>query len=294
MKKKVIVIISGGIGNQLFMYATARRLALANDAELVLDMVTGFENDYVYKRKFNLNHFNISGRLANSNERLTPFSRLLRRLIRWWNTHKSYRSRTYIREEAKGFDCRLIDFQIKSTLFLEGYWQSEKYFKDVESFIRSDLQIIPPNDLLNSHYYDKVNSCNSVALSVRFFDHPSATTRPNNLTSDYYIAAILQIEKAIPDAHYFIFSEYPEEARMLIPRDDDRVTIISHNTSENAYADLWLMSKCKNFIIANSTFAWWGAWLSAHDNKIICCPDPSRLKNKSWHSDMIPDKWIKV
>ena len=78
--RKVITRLAGGLGNQLFSYAAARRLAHANNAELVLDDQSGFIRDFAYKRFFQLDHFNISGRKATRSERMEPFGRARRYL----------------------------------------------------------------------------------------------------------------------------------------------------------------------------------------------------------------------
>ena len=136
---KVIVRILGGLGNQLFCYAAARRLALVNDAELVLDTVSGFTYDRVYRRQYQLDHFNIPCRKATPTERLEPFGRLRRWLLRTWNRRLPFEKRSYIFQEGLDFDPRLLEFKPRGTVYLEGYWQSEKYFKDVEDIIRQEF-----------------------------------------------------------------------------------------------------------------------------------------------------------
>lgn len=153
---KLIPRLFGGIGNQLFIYAAARRLALVNNAELVLDSVSGFTNDTVYQRHYQLDHFNIPCRQATAAERLEPFSRLRRKVLRWWNQRKPFKQRTYLVQESIDFDPRLLYYKPRGTVYLEGYWQSENYFKDIEDIIRHDLKIKPPEDtiLASPHFYD--------------------------------------------------------------------------------------------------------------------------------------------
>ena len=146
---KIIVRILGGLGNQLFCYAAARRLALKSDAELVLDDVSGFSRDLLYQRRYQLDHFRIPCRKATKAERLEPLSRLRRYLKRATNRHRPFQLRNYIQQAGVDFDPRLLMLRPKGTLFLEGYWQSESYFKDVEETIRSDLRIIAPTDRNN-------------------------------------------------------------------------------------------------------------------------------------------------
>ncbi len=291
---KVITRIFGGLGNQLFMYAAARRLALFNNAELILDDVSGFTFDTVYQRHYQLDHFNIPFRKATAAERLEPFSRLRRALKRHWNLQKEFEQRAYLMQEGVDFDGRLLSLRPKATLHLEGYWQSENYFKDVESIIRQDLQIKPPTDAENQSMFMRIQSCTSVALHVRFFDEPQSVF-VNNAPSDYYTRAVALMEQQVPEAHYFVFSDQPEAARGRIPLPDTRVTFICHNQGDaNAYADLWLMTQCQHLIIANSTFSWWGAWLAAHPRKIVIAPEFEKRDGVTWwgFEGLLPDKWI--
>ena len=77
---KVIVRIKGGLGNQLYCYAAAKRLAIKNNAELIIDDVSGFKRDYLYQRRYMLDRFKIPHRKATSIERLNPFERVRRGL----------------------------------------------------------------------------------------------------------------------------------------------------------------------------------------------------------------------
>ena len=101
----------------------------------------------------------------------------------------------------------------------------------------------------------------------------------------------------VNNAHYFIFSDQPDAARSCIPIPNDQITVVMYNQGEeNAYADLWLMSKCKHFIIANSTFSWWGAWLGELDSTIIIAPGTSKLEGiSSWgFQGLLPNRWIRM
>lgn len=294
--KKIVVRLFGGLGNQLFIYAAARRMALINHAELLIDDVSGFSEDYVYKRYFQLDHFSISYKKATSAERLEPFSRIRRYFLRRWNQHKPYEQRTYLMQDGVDLDQRLINFKLKGNLYLEGYWQSEDYFKDVEDVIRRDLKIIPPTDVSNLLMAEQIGRCNAVSVHVRFFDEPQILAI-NNAPTDYYLRAIETMERMVPDAHYFIFSDQVDTARNRIPLLNDRVTFVVHNKGdENAYADLWLMSQCKHFIIANSTFSWWGAWLSANPSKHVIAPGFEMRYGKMWwgFKGLLPSNWIKL
>jgi len=119
----------------------------------------------------------------------------------------------------------------------------------------------------------------------------------NNAPGDYYARAVARMETLVPNAHYFVFSDQPVAARDRIPLPGDRVTLVAHNQGdENAYADLWLMTQCQHFIIANSTFSWWGAWLAEHAGKQVIAPGFEMQQGKmSWGFEgLLPEEWIKL
>jgi hypothetical protein len=293
---KVIVRIRGGLGNQLFAYAAARRLAWANKAELIIDHVSGFQFDHVYQQRYQLGHFNVKVPLASASERLEPFSRARRYLKRLANRQLPFEQRSYVQQEGNAFEPRLLKIKPCNYLYIEGYWQSERYFQDIEDVIRSDLSITPPLDDTNLQAANKIQQCTAIAVHVRFFDKPTIQGN-NNATADYYERALSEMDKRIPNAHYFLFSDDVLAARSLLGLPDERMTPISHNQGdEYAYADLWLMTQCKHFIIANSTFSWWGAWLSTCQEKIIIAPGfVSEGSKTAWGFDgLLPEGWIKI
>ena len=105
------------------------------------------------------------------------------------------------------------------------------------------------------------------------------------------------MEKKLSNAHYYIFSDQPDaaESQICIPR--SRFTLIKNNIGdEMAYADLWLMAQCKHFIIANSTFSWWGAWLGLFPDKIVIAPGFEKCYGNAWWGfrGLLPKAWIKI
>ena len=213
------------------------------------------------------------------------------------SSFKPFEMRAFIKEERMDFDPRFLDIRVSGKIYLEGYWQSENYFKDVEGLIRDDLRILTPVDLQNRKMASVINCCNSVALHVRWFHDPNSSGGVNNLVDGYYKRAIKLIKKRVPNAHFFIFSDDPIAAQQRIGLPDNQVTPVFHNQGdEHAYADMWLMSQCQHFIIANSSFSWWGAWLSKSMNKTVIAPALElREGESSWGFDgLIPDEWIKL
>lgn len=297
----VVARLFGGLGNQLFIYSAARRLALANNMELLLDNHSGFVNDHQYRRHYQLNHFSLPCRVATPSERLEPFSRVRRYLMRNLNALLPFHQRNYILQDGIDFDHRLCHLRPKAYFYLEGYWQSERYFKDVEDQIRNDLRFIVPCDLPNRETAHRIGLRPSVAVHIRFFRSNDTFTADPNLAHkamrSYYRRAIQLMESRVTDAHYFVFSDRPSLVKSFIPLDDSRMTLVNHNCGDTmAYADLWLMSQCQNFIIANSTFSWWGAWLSTYSTKNVIAPGFVKREGVgAWGFEgLIPNDWFKL
>ena len=296
MQKKVVVRIKGGLGNQLFCYAAARRLALANDAELVIDHVSGFERDFQFKREYALAPFAIRSRFASPNERRSPLAGLRRNLARLRNRHRDFSCRTYIEQRGMEYDPRLLTVRVGSSVYLDGLWQSERYFKDVAPTIRQDLAITPPSDHASRAVSESMQQGVPVAVHVRWFDAPGED-RGHNAGLDYYARAIELMESRLPGAHYYLFSDNPAAALAYLQLPPGRTSVVDHNRDPaDAYKDLWLMSKCSHFICAPSTFSWWAAWLAESTDKLVVVPGYNAINAlTSWGFDgMLPDDWIRV
>ena len=297
MRDTVIARIRGGIGNQLFCYAAARRLSLINNAELVIDDVTGFVRDQRYRRRYALDRFDVSARKATPSERMEPFDRYRRALARAMARRQPFCHRRYVEQEGIDFDPRLLDFKCDGTVYLDGYWQSEGYFKDIEQTIRNDLRIIPPEDSINRGMAQRIRGCIAVAVHMRWFDAPQTGSAGHNLEEGYYARAVREIVARVAQPHFFLFSDGPEAARRMVDLPKDQFTCVHHNRGdENAYADLWLMSQCRHFVIANSTFSWWGAWLAEHQDKTVIAPGIVRYSGiGAWgFKRLIPSQWIQM
>ena len=198
-------MLNGGIGNQLFSYSAARRLSIVNGFELIVDNTSGFERDYKYRRQYQLDCFNIFHRKATRFEKLEPFSRVRRKFIIEYNKFRSFKDRRYIVQNDMNFNPELLQLRPSGNLHLSGYWQSEKYFKDIEHIIRNDLTIVPPTDDLNIRLGEKMSNYNSVAIHVRFFESIN-NDNSSNVTNGYYENAIKEIQSRTNVDHYFIFS----------------------------------------------------------------------------------------
>jgi hypothetical protein len=282
-RKKVIVRIAGGLGNQLFEYAAARRLAMRNDVPLTLDHISGFPRDF-YKRNFLLDHFNIRCDYIDPGSSYASFwGRLCRRIQLKLNRNRDLQRKTYVMEEnTSKLDARMLDLRVTRPIYLEGYWQHEDYFKDIREQLCDELTLKTPHDPVNIELAKRINSVNSVCLHVRRLHgvpnvanaKPLETKPAQHIDVSYYSRAVERIGEKVKDPHFFVFADYPDWARenINVPYPIEYVT---HNGADKDYEDFWLMGQCKHFIVANSTFSWWAAWLARNPDKIIIAPKAS-------------------
>jgi len=295
MHNKIIPIIFGGLGNQLFIYSANRNLSLVTGSDLLLDSLSGFKYDN-YQRFYQLDHFNISANKAKTKQLLYPFPRLQRKVLCKINSSRDFINRNYIIQNGIDYDERFLKIKPRGTTFIEGYWQSENYFIQNENIIRNDLQFKTQPNQSNQSLAEKIKSQNSVAVHFRFFDHPN-TLSQNNAPLNYYKNAIDYIANKINHPHFFIFSDKPDLANNFMKDFSHPYTLVTHNILEqDAVFDLWLMTHCKHFVIANSTFSWWGGWLSQSKNKIIISPSfKATGTTTAWNfKGLIPSSWIVI
>ena len=294
----IIVRIRGGLGNQLFQYAFGRNIALRTGAQLKLDTQTygrGSSNSY------RLNCFNIKADIATEAEvrRFVGIVQggFLGRVRRVWRKHirigLPHFKRTVIEEKNMCFDPNIC--MMNDNVYLDGYWQTEKYFKDIEHTLREELQLVPaPNDW-NRILQDKINDTDSVSIHIRRGDYllPSTYKVHGVCPLEYYRAAVDQLTVEVKQPHFFVFSDDPEWARDNL-QFDYPITYIDHNGGDKDYEDLRLMSTCKHHIIANSTFSWWGAWLCSNTEKIVISPKKWFNHSPNDSKDLIPETWRRI
>lgn len=292
----VITRLIGGLGNQLFQYAAGRRLAHVHGAELKMDL-SGLSNPgYRTVRHYELESFGVKQAFATSKELekftqpYSPLTRILNRI-----TRRSIRlPESYIREAHYHFDMRILD--MPDGVYLDGYWQSERYFADVADVIRADLTITAPAEGRNLELLEQIESCNAVSVHVRRGDYVSDKNTADyhgTCGLDYYHRAIQYVANATVKPDLFIFSDDPDWVRvnLNVPYP---LTIVDHNGPERCVEDLRLMSACRHHILANSSFSWWGAWLDPRPEKIVVAPKQWFRRTDMNTVDLLPAGWIRL
>ena len=297
----IIVRLKGGLGNQLFQYAMARSMSLRKNTTVKMDAVSGFKND-IYGRVYSLKHFNIVEELATEREiaKFIKPDRKRSRSSRSWKRFKPYYKRPVVVERYQ-FMCDPNILRITDDVYLDGYWQNERYFKDFADIIRKELTVRTEPDGVNREFARTITNTNAVSLHVRRLHGvaangtqlPHVTRLFGACSLEYYKTAVRLVTARLSNPHFFVFGDDPEWARENI-RLDFPTVFVTHNGKEKDYQDLRLMSLCKHHVIANSAFSWWGAWLCANPDKIVFAPQKWLSESEHDTRDLIPDGWCRI
>lgn len=284
----IIVKLKGGLGNQMFQYAFGRFLSIKNKDITKFDTIGLEKNSQETYRKYSLGVFKISGSLASEDEIKKikyPFG-ILSKGFRFVNA-KVFRNFNI------SFNPKLLN--LKNDIYLDGYFQSEEYFKTIRNILLDELVLnseLSPSALKFNEQI--INSKNSVSLHVRRGDYV-ADRKINSIHGtcnlDYYNNAISLITEKIESPTFYIFSDDIEWVKENLSVNN---AIFVSNREIKDYEELILMSKCKHNIIANSSFSWWGAWLNQNPNKIIIAPKQWTIKETSDKLGIIPKSWTQI
>lgn len=252
--------IRGGLGNQLFMYAMGRRLSLVNGVPLYLETRSGFVGD-VYRRSYGLKAFNISFPEVARAQRSKPvqFASAAISLMR------PFPFRTYHSDIIghRPFDRRYLDLRLSRPVYLDGYWQDERYFSDIGTQLRNDLSYPGRHSGKVDQLAGEIRESESVAVHLRRLHMP--------LPDQYYLWALQRLKERLRCPRFFLFSD----STALVPPSafaGEDVTPVEAGGEDAPHEDLYLMSLSRHFVIANSTFSWWGAWLGNKVGSIIVSP----------------------
>ncbi len=247
----------------MFQYAAGRALSILNDTKLLLD-TAWYESSHPYQpRKFELGTFNISAKPLGSRLRACDLQ-LRRRRYAFLRPLLDALDVPFapgdMVDAQNGYDDRLA--KAGRNVYLDGYWQSERYFGGIRGTLLQEFTFRYPPDPVNSAMLEKISQCNAVCIHVRRGDY---LTTENQGTFglcglDYYRTAIDYIRSRVSNPRFFIFSDDPPWVKSQFP-DVAQMTLVTHNIGIKDPEDLRLMMACRHFIIANSSFSWWGAWL---------------------------------
>ncbi len=297
----VIVKLMGGMGNQMFQYAFGFFLAKKNRKTLKLDL--SFLQDRREKKKivfreFDLTIFNVSEEVIATKEEIAYYSGVS-------PNGKSLNLIITLKRKLS-LPHHLIDYSLKyhpeyklitSNIYLEGYFQSPAYFSEIEEDIRKEFifknKILP----ISNELAEKIKMSNSVCLHVRRTDFVEEDLGKNIhgfVEEMYYFNAVKFIKEKVHKPELFIFSDDIEWCQNNLVFDLPTRFVLNEHNGEKISNYLQLMTLCKHFIIPNSTFAWWAAWLSESPDKLVVAPLKWMINSEKDETDLIPKSWIRL
>lgn len=282
----VAVQMSGGLGNQMFEYALYLKLK-SMGKEVKIDDYTCYGEG---ERKKRLDVFGIGCRqdaggaaAAGGDLELLTYERLTQKeyialtdsdlsLSNKIRRKLSGRKDLSYREASSDYDAEIL--RRDPALFL-GYFQTEKYFKDIEEQVREAYRFrsLTP-DFKMREYEGRIRECVSVSVHIRrgdYLDPKYKSLYEGICDGAYYERAIGRMRNMHPGAKFFFFSNDMEWVKEHYSGPD--CIAVEGNDEDSGYVDLYLMSQCEHHIIANSSFSWWGAWLGSSPQKTVIAPE---------------------
>jgi hypothetical protein len=277
------IILQGGLGNQLFQYACALRLAKAHSTKVAINLSLLRNKRVTTPRLYELGNFEISGRLMTPEEE---------RLCRAWplNLFMPGRVMRVVKERTSAFQKDVL--QLPSNVCLKGYFQTEKYFLEIKDLVKDEFLPIHEHSGWFQSLAEKIGSPSSVVVHVRRGDYlTNSTFRP--LSKEYFLESLAYIAERVESPTVFVFSDdlswCKENLRFPVP-----TIFVEQGNAALPHVDLSLMTLGAHFVISNSSFSWWGAWLAKHKDKIVVAPTRWFNNTPMPEQDIVPEEWVRL
>ena len=292
----IIVKLIGGLGNQMFQYAAGRALSYSRGLELYLH--PDFSGENITPRSYRLGNFNIIEKFAKPDQislfwsKKYPYS--LKKMLVSTQNYYPFMKHGYLNDKLVYF-CPDIIHKFHN-IYLDGFWQSENFFQNIKLIIKDEFTIKKEPSQLNKKIIGEMLRHESVSVHVRrgdYITNLAALQHHGVCPRGYYLDAIDKLKEYVKNPHFYIFSDDLDwcKENLQIPY---QTTFINQNGADYDYEDLRLMTMCKHHIIANSSFSWWGAWLSGNEGKIVFAPKKWFRTHQFNENDIIPNSWNKI
>lgn len=291
----IISKVFGGLGNQMFQYVAGRALSARLGTGLQVDVRShgkegASHNGYELARVFCIDPAEATDESVN---------RML-----GWRSHRNVQrvlrkvklaGGNYVAEPHfhhwPGFD------ELTDGCYLDGYWQSYRYFETVESLVRNDLRFRLPLEHENMRVAQLIDAePASASIHVRrgdYVSNKSASSHHGTCDMAYYGAALEHLGRAARSSlRVFVFSDDIDWVKANLPLPSNAV-YVGHNHGRDSHFDMQLMSRCRHNILANSSFSWWAAWLNQFDDQVVVAPKRWFLADYDT-TTLTPSSWIRL
>lgn len=281
MIKTIVLKLQGGLGNQMFQYALGRALQEQYKAKLILD-TSDFRYDKV-GRMYALDVFKLHDNLIvddtgcynwKYDQRHNYFIKAAIKMMPNFFMKLASAHGKYIWENI---EYKPLDINTKSEIiYVHGLWQSEKYFKPIEKQLCKEFHIKQDNVVSCMHLAESIQKENSVAVHLRRSDYLNKNNKNHVLGLSYYYKAMDYLDQVFEHNIYYIFSDDIVWAKNNLKTYKRNVCFIEDNFKD--YEEFYLMYNCKHYVLANSTFSWWGSFVGKKDDSLILAPS-------KWYDD---------
>ena len=303
MNNKLIIRLSNNLGNQMFMYASAYVFAKKLNRQFFYDDETAYQDMNLYK--YNLDIFKISSTKAPSNLKFLNKSGYVKRkflkYLDYFNSKKMFYIEPRDHNKNTSFNDKILSGNFNDKLFVEGHFESEKYFNSHINDIKTEFSFKNYKSFENNQIYQNIKNSESVSICVRqhrFSERKRAITSKDNensliFTKDqikYIEKSINLIKTKVTNPKFFLWSNDLKGLNNYFPY--NQFTYVSTNSVD---LDLFLMSQSKHSIVIPSSFNWWGAWLGKSSKSIVIRPSDDHFSNFNVNNkDFWPKDWLVV
>lgn len=273
------VKLAGGLGNQLFQYATARSLCIQHKIPFLLLNPESYRNESL-GRRFSLGHLQVKGTVLQ-NDFLKKLFRPRTKLNRVFCKLGLIKSM-----DEQGFVLQKPLLPAGLFVTVKGYWQSEWYFNSIRQELIQELRprhlpVLP----------EWMQQENTVAVHVRRTDYLSEP-RYGFIGEKYYLDAFAKVRSAIGDPRFIVFSDDMEWCKQHFA--GPGIHFCEEPAWQQDFEQLYLISRCTHQVIANSSFSWWGAWLNTNPGKLVIRPAEPFIEKSLLYESHYPDNWIAI
>ena len=314
MSKNLVIKMSNGFGNQMFLYAAAYGFSKKLGYNLLIDNESGIKHDFKkcekkkrinWKPNYELELFCLNTKIADDKYKFLSTKKYLKRKYMKFFDKFSQKKNFLIEKMSSNKKTNYSDQYLlenyHDTIYMEGYFECEKYFYDYRNDLLKEFSFKLIPNLENNPFIKIIESSNVVSIAFRaerfseFANNSSANLQKTadfeKLTVKYIYRGVEYFRSKLKNPKFLIWSNNFENLNNHF--DTNLFTFVKNKAENKIFLDFLLMCKCKYFIVGPTTFHWWPAWLCNYDKKIIVCPKDKEL-NTSSNLNFWPDSWTKI
>jgi hypothetical protein len=294
----IVVRLMGGMGNQMFQYAAARALAYRLGADLRYDLGYMGHADQGTIRHFELHHYRCIGRPLDRREDLRFGSQykapLLKRVMS--RVSRAARPPGFYEEPGIAYDPAFVT--LPNDTVIVGRFQSSLYFEEIADQLRDDLRLSSQISTPCRQICRLARSEASVGVHVRrtdYVDNEAYRHYIQALPLDYYARALDRMRNAVgADARFYVVSDDIAWCRNQGLFRDAHCFVDLSGSAHPHIEEFEVLRNCRHFVVSNSTFAWWAAWLSDSSDKIVIAPAQWSHNRELDSADRVPLSWTRI